>query len=46
MSALNRYPSGSLLKKPTSRWMAHCFYIAGVLTAMAAAAVLITFESA
>ena len=45
MITLNRHVSGTLTKKSSARLQAYGFYIAGVLVAIAAAAVLIAYES-
>lgn len=51
MTTLNRHVNGTLdtlgtlVKKPPGRLLAYCYYIAGVLVATAASAVLIASES-
>lgn len=45
MVTLNSRRSGALLKKPSARLLAYCFYFAGVLMAAAATVVLIASES-
>jgi hypothetical protein len=45
MVTLNSRRFGVLLKKPSARLLAYCFYFAGVLMAAAATVVLIASES-
>lgn len=45
MVTVNSHTSGVLLKKPSARLLAYCFYFAGVLMAAGATVALIASES-